>query len=157
MLQSNDCGCLIYECTINGEGVIVWNGSAFDCIGTGNELTLFSGDQVECNNGAIQTQRNNHTFQLIITDNSLSGSNIKCIYDNGINFTVIGNLSIPDLMTHSGRCYNDSRICRIFIHNIITMQGPYHHLLICNWLMFILINLSSNGMRVVNAHLYIMT
>ena len=107
MLHSNDCGCLIYECTISGEGLIVWSGSAFDCIGTGNEITLFSRDQgitTECNNGAIQARRNNNTnSQLIITDNSLSGSNIKCISDNGIDLTVIGNLSIPTIVASLGK------------------------------------------------------
>ena len=90
---------MIYECTVSGEGVIVWSGSAFECIGSQNEIILLSVDVrlVECNNGAVKAQRNNYTSHLIITDRSLIGSNIKCIYDNGMNSNVIGNLSIPTI------------------------------------------------------------
>ena len=105
MLQSNDCGCVIYECTISGDVAIIWSGSAFECIGTENELTLIGVDQdaVECNNGDVKAQRNNYTSLLIITDRSLSNSNIECIHYNGTN-NVIGNLSIPIIAASSGRC-----------------------------------------------------
>ena len=61
-----------------------------------NMIVLFSLDLgfVECDNGAVKAQRNNYTSHLIITDRSLIGSNIKCIYENGTNSNVIGNLSI---------------------------------------------------------------
>ena len=70
---------MIYECTVSGEGVIVWSGSAFECIDSENEIILFSIDLgfVECNNGAVKAQRNNYTSRLIITDRSLIGSNIN--------------------------------------------------------------------------------
>ena len=102
VLQSNDCGCLIYECTVNDEGAIIWSGSAFDCIGSSNVLTLLGVDQgaVECNSGAVKAQRNNYTSQLIIINGSLSGSNIKCTHFNSTSI-VIGNLSIS---TISGKC-----------------------------------------------------
>ena len=98
MLQSNDCGCVIYECTINGEGAIIWSGSAFECYSTSsNEIILLSADLgfVACNDGAIKARRINYTSQLIVTDRSLSGSNIECIHDNGTNSIVIGNQSLP--------------------------------------------------------------
>ena len=99
MLYSNDCGCVIYECTVSDEGVLVWSESAFECIGSQNEIILFSIDLgfIECNNGAVKAQRNNYTSHLIIMDRSLIGSNIKCIYENSMNSNVIGNLSIPTI------------------------------------------------------------
>ena len=105
VLQSNDCGCMIYECNINGEGAIVWSGSAFKCIDSMDELILFVADQgtAECNNGAVKARRNNCTSQLIITDRSLSDSNIECIHFNGTN-NVIGNLSISTVGILSGKC-----------------------------------------------------
>ena len=105
MLQSNDCGCLIYECTVSDEGVIIWTGSAFDCLATSNEIILFArdGGAVKCNSGTVKAQRNNYTSQLIITDSRLRGSSIKCIHDNGSNSNVIGNLSIPAITEHSGK------------------------------------------------------
>ena len=116
MLQSNDCGCVIYECTVGDEGAITWTGSAFDCLGANNEITLFVKDQKTstCNDGAIKAQRNNnYTSQLIITNSSLSGSNIKCIHNDGTNLSILGNLSIPNIAASSGRscCYSD-------VHNI---------------------------------------
>ena len=107
MLQSNDCGCVICECTVSGEGVIIWTGSAFDCpSGVYNEITLLVLDRgtVECNNGTVKARKNNnYTSQLIITDRSLNGSNIECVHENGTNSNVIGNLSIPIIKGHSGR------------------------------------------------------
>ena len=107
MLQSDDCGCLVYECIVNGEGAITWSGSAFECKASENQLILFVIDQgtSACNNGAVKAQRSNNTSQLIITDSSLSGSNIKCTYNNGTNsVAVIGNLSVPTTMAYLGRC-----------------------------------------------------
>ncbi len=98
MLQSDDCGCVIYECTISGEGLITWNGSAFECGGTENEqlLSLLGTDKsLECNDGAVKARRINYISQLIISERSLSGSNIECIHENGTHSTVVGSLSVP--------------------------------------------------------------
>ena len=121
MLQSNDCGCVIYECIINGEGAITWKGSAFECIGTDNEqlLTLLGTDKsLECNDGTVKAQRkNNYTSLLIITNSSLSGSNIECVHENGTNLNVIGNQSLSNISESSGRysCQGDGHNdnCRI--------------------------------------------
>ena len=61
--QLNDCSCLgytqTYECLISGGGFTVWNGSAFDCLSTQNDIRLrhsqFVNSQAtgECNNGTI--------------------------------------------------------------------------------------------------------
>ena len=51
VLRSNDCGCVIYQCTISGEGAFIWKGAAFDCMGASNELTLLGGDQRAAENG----------------------------------------------------------------------------------------------------------
>ena len=85
------------------------------------EITLISAQQgaFKCNNGAAKAQRNDYTSQLIITDNSLSGSNIKCIHDNGTISKVIGNSSIPTIMAHSGTIdiavRYDTHTCRIYL------------------------------------------
>ena len=107
VLQSNDCGCVIYQCTVSDEGGIIWRGAAFDCMGTNNELTLLGIDQcaAECNSGTVKAQReNNYTSQLIILNSSLSGSSIECIHYNGTNSNVIGTMSVPTITTLSGRC-----------------------------------------------------
>ena len=101
---------MIFECTISGEGAIIWRGSAFDCISISNELVLLLNGYhraVECNNGAVEAQGNNYTSLLIITDSSLSGSNTECIHYNGTNSNVIGNLTIPTIVaaTSSGKYY----------------------------------------------------
>ena len=106
VLQSNDCGCVIYECTVNSEGTFTWKGSAFDCPSTNNEIILFFVDRTSstCNDGAIKAQRNNYTSQLIITNSSLSGSSIECshVFQNGMNLLTV--TSIPNITTFSGRC-----------------------------------------------------
>ena len=112
VLQSNNCGCVIYECTFNSEGTIVWKGSAFDCPSVDNVIILLVLDQLQgfktqsCNDGAIKAKRNNYTSQLIITDSSLSGSSIQYIHENGtLNPSVIGEISLPTINTSSGRCH----------------------------------------------------
>jgi hypothetical protein len=90
---------VIYECTVSGEGAIIWSGSAFECTSTNNELVLFGADLgyniIVCNNGAVKARRINYTSQLIITDRYLSGSKIKCIHDDGTNSMAIHNVSVP--------------------------------------------------------------
>ena len=53
ILYDNDCGCLIYECTVSGEGAIIWSGSTFECRSTAHEIILFGvdldQDVIECN------------------------------------------------------------------------------------------------------------
>ena len=76
ILYNNDCGCLIYECTVSGEGTIIWSGSVFECRSTAHEIILFGVDQdqdvIECNNGAIKAHKTTYnTSQLIITDSSM--------------------------------------------------------------------------------------
>ncbi len=122
---------MIYECTISGEGLIAWNGSAFECRGTENEqlLSLLVTDKsLECNDGTVKAQRKNNTSKLIITNSSLSGSNIECIHENGTNSIVIGNVSLPPIIsTTSGKCcyYSDghNNKCRFFS---ICIESPIY-------------------------------
>ncbi len=88
---------MIYECTVSGEGAIIWSGSAFECTSTNNELVFFGADlgYSVCNNGAVKARRVNYTSQLIITDRYLSGSKIQRIHDDGTNSMVIHNVSVP--------------------------------------------------------------
>ena len=48
----------IFECTVVGEGATIWKGTAFDCVGTDNEIVLLhassSSSPLQCNDGAIQ-------------------------------------------------------------------------------------------------------
>ena len=111
VLQSNDCGCVTYQCTVSGEGAIIWRGAAFDCMSRSNEVPLLGEDQhtVECNNGTVKAQRkNNYTSLLIILNSSLSGSSIECIHDDGTNSNVIGTMSVPTIDTSSGKLNTDS-------------------------------------------------
>ena len=59
--QLDECICpgynLIFECSIFGNGLTVWQGSAFDCGSSSHQILLshsrFEGAIGHCNNGAI--------------------------------------------------------------------------------------------------------
>ena len=96
-----------------GSGNTVWNGTAFDCRTSNNEIILphsrsqFGLETVgTCNNGMIMGRNINRIFdgpnstfisQLVIhlpllnaTDNLLDGRTVECIYDNGMHATNVG-------------------------------------------------------------------
>ena len=109
--SSNQCICpghiLTYECTIeSGTGVTstLWNGTAFDCPDTENQINLlhtrkFTGIR-GCSYGAILGQGvrvmgNRYTSQLNITvDSYMEGKSVACFHKNGSSSTLIGNLPV---------------------------------------------------------------
>ena len=106
----NGCACpgsmLTYECSVEGGSATVWQGSAFECSNSGDEIVLLhsrftSGDHKTCNSGAIvgrslRVEDNYYTSQLIVTVSpELIGRNISCAYDSDDNEEVtVGNTSI---------------------------------------------------------------
>ena len=117
--QKSNCICpgftlTFAECTVKGGpggDATVWNGSAFDCIHSGNEIVLIHslfGSNIEsstiaageCNNGSIhahsvRVEDNCYTSQLNITVNAdMIGKTIECAHDNTSTENVIGTLTV---------------------------------------------------------------
>ena len=95
---------LIFECTVTRGGSTVWNGTAFDCSNSNDEIALlhnrFSNSSyyiIICNNGDVTGQGlyvehdQYYTSQLNVTINpALIGKNIICAHDNGTVSQVVG-------------------------------------------------------------------
>lgn len=86
----------VLECAVSGLGATVWNGSAFNCQETNNEIVLLhnrynstDGTIHTCNGGAILAQstsfkNNRYTSRLQINvSEEILEKTIGCIYDNG--------------------------------------------------------------------------
>ena len=82
-----------YECSINGNGFTLWNGTAFDCPLSGDEIILshakFSDGPVvrDCNDGnivasIIQSSPFISRLNVSAFNSSLSGRTIQCVHDN---------------------------------------------------------------------------
>ena len=94
---------MTYECTVFGNGITIWKGTAFDCSLTNNELAIFhtinftSQRPLPCNNGAIvgravRAENGSYTSQIIIqVSNEFNGTTVVCAHDNGTNSTDIGS------------------------------------------------------------------
>ena len=89
-----------YECTVFGDGFTAWQGSAFDCSQSGNEILLshndFEGGTTRiCNGGAIigrsvRMMDNFYTSQLSVNfSTGLEGRNIQCMSIGGSRAAVI--------------------------------------------------------------------
>jgi hypothetical protein len=97
-------GELRLECTVVEGANTVWKGTAFDCSTSNDEIALRhsqfeSGIVGECNNGMIMGRNLNRMFdgpnstftsQLVIhlpllnaAGNTLDGTTVECIHDNG--------------------------------------------------------------------------
>ena len=102
----NNCTCegysQIYECRVTGSGTIFWNGTAFDCPSSSNEINLFLGSfgtQEVCNYGAIsgriiRVENNTYVSQLSVSvSGEMIGLNISCYHDSGgsQNVNLIGS------------------------------------------------------------------
>ena len=83
----------LYECRVTGRGIVVWNGSAFNCPSRNNELHLFlsSSDTEEtCNGGAIvgqiiRAENNTYISRLTISVSAeMIGMNVSCLHDSGV-------------------------------------------------------------------------
>ena len=110
----DECICpgynVIFECSIFGNGITVWQGSAFDCSSSMNQILLshsrFEGRTDRCNNGAIvassiaalPTSSGDQCFisQLNVTvTDTLRNKTVECFHDsNSQPSGVIGNTTL---------------------------------------------------------------
>lgn len=97
-ISNSSCVCegytLVYECRVTG-GNTVWNGTAFQCSSSGNEIILLQSRTAErhtCNNGAIsgriiRADENNTksyvSWLTIVVGAEMIGKNISCLRDIG--------------------------------------------------------------------------
>ena len=104
------CACLgsvlTFTCSITGGVSTLWNGTAFDCIGNGDSISLrhrlfgSGGIAGVCNNGAITGQSTGvdnecYTSQLNVTvDPSMSNKTVVCSQSGT---TITGNATITIL------------------------------------------------------------
>ena len=96
---------LSFQCTVTGGHATVWQGSAFDCANSNNEIQFghnqFNNTSTKsCNDGIIVGQSlyiedNNYTSQLTITiTTNMTGKTIQCAHDDGTSEKFIGNYTI---------------------------------------------------------------
>ena len=110
-IDINRCICpheivhnLTYECTTFGTGTTLWRGTAFNCAGQGNKITLrhslFTQDRGAtdfCNSGnitgySLRAHNNFYTSQIVVLFTSnLIGRSVQCVYDSGSTEEVIGS------------------------------------------------------------------
>ena len=113
-IKINSCICppeivhnFTYECTTFGIGTTLWRGTAFNCAGQGNEITLrhslFAqerGTTDFCNSGnitgfSLRAHNNFYTSRIIVLFSSnLIGRSVQCVYDSGSTEEVIGSSTI---------------------------------------------------------------
>ena len=97
---------LTYECTTIGPGNTHWRGTAFNCPGKGNEISLLhsqfgaGGSSAECNNGnitgrSLRVEGNCYTSQLfVVYSQDLLGQSVVCAHNNLVTEEVVGNATI---------------------------------------------------------------
>lgn len=127
------CTCpgysVIYECTVAGElGATIWTGTAIDCqetsVITFIHLRRFT-DIRGCNNGAIighgiRVEPPRYTSQLSITiESSMEGDIVECIYNDGMDASLIGNSTIA---ITSGDFYHDGMTTEACLSLFITQN-----------------------------------
>ena len=85
----------------------MWQGSAFDCPLSLNEISLRHSDfarmnaRGECNDGAIVAQAQSVTGEdcfnsqlMVLVSPSMQGQTLQCHYDNGLTMTMISVIAI---------------------------------------------------------------
>ena len=130
VVLNSECICpgreLRLECSVVGGISTTWRGTAFNCPGHSNEITLphaqfkTGGTTVTCNNGmiighnlsrALDFDGSNYKFtsQLFIhlpllndANNTLDDRTVECIRFNGTTGDVIGNLTIAYARVSNG-------------------------------------------------------
>ena len=122
MLSTSDHDCRLrnsvtFECRILGGSATVFQGSAFNCDATTDEISLLhsrfnttSGTNGSCNDGVIMarsvfTESNCYTSILNVTfiTPDVIGRMIKCLKDDGVTSTLIGTFSVPSEASIKGR------------------------------------------------------
>lgn len=96
-----------FECNVVGAGTTVFEGSAFDCENSHNEIKLLhlrfnstDGARGTCNNGIIVGRSTGvedslYTSQLDVRISSnLIGRTVECIHDNGTTTETVGIYSL---------------------------------------------------------------
>ena len=152
----SECVCpgreLRLQCSIEGGVATLWKGTAFDCLGQGNEILLrhsqfeSGGATGTCNNGMIIGRNLNRTFdgpnhsiftsQLIIhlpllntTNNRLVGRTVECARSSD-SINIIGNHTITYTRHSSGRsmCFTMIQMMipdfNVQLHLLITFTSP---------------------------------
>ena len=114
MLSTSDRGCRLknsvaFECRVLGGSATVFQGSAFSCVQTSDEISLLhgrfsttSGTNGSCNGGvivakSISVESNCYTSTLNVTfiNPHVIGRMITCLKDDGVTSTLIGTISVP--------------------------------------------------------------
>ena len=99
---------LTFECQVTGGISTVWNGNAFMCPSSDNEIILLhsrfdngtSGKCNDINNGvivgeSIEVNGSKYTSQINISfSSSLIGKTVNCVRDDGLNDSVVSNYAI---------------------------------------------------------------
>jgi hypothetical protein len=101
---NSNCTCegydQVYECRVTGSGATVWNGSAFNCPATNNDIHFFhssSGIETTCNDGAIvgrtiRAENNTYISQLTVSvSTEMISMNVSCFHDSGATQELIGS------------------------------------------------------------------
>ena len=122
-----------FQCTTVGGGITVWQGSAFQCPQSSDEIALrhaqFLGSVGVCNDGAICA----HAVSILAPDcfisnltvyitPALDGSTVRCEYDDGTSVTVVHSFTLN--ITKSELC-----IKLLQITNLIQQYYYYSDLL----------------------------
>ena len=111
--QVNDTHYLIYECTTVGGVLTIWNGTAFDCLGSLHQIALghngFSGMTGRCNEGKIratalrvdqEADGRRYTSRLNVTYTpALFNTTIRCVHDSATGTLDVVGTSVIDLRT----------------------------------------------------------
>lgn len=105
----DDCICpghnITFQCTTVGGGITVWQGTAFDCPQSSNEIALrhaqFWGSVGVCNGGDICAHADSIQLPDCYTSNltvyitpALEGRTVRCEYDNGITVKIIRSFTL---------------------------------------------------------------
>ena len=100
---------LTFECQVTGGDSTVWNGNAFMCPASHNEIVLLhsrfdNGTSVTCNDinnsviivgESIEVNGSKYTSQINISfSSSLIGKTVNCVRDDGLNDSVVSNYTI---------------------------------------------------------------
>ena len=96
---------ITFQCTTTGGGITVWQGSAFHCPQSSDEIALRHAQFLEsvgvCNDGAICAHADSilspdcfiSNLTVYITP-ALDGRTVRCEYDNGITVTLVRSFTL---------------------------------------------------------------
>lgn len=110
----SECVCpgssVQYECSIDGDGFTVWNGTVFNCPLSGDLILLSHADFVDghsvmgtCNNENIMAhiiQANPYVSQLNISvfNSTLSGRTVECVHQSSQTGDILSLIGASVLM-----------------------------------------------------------